>query len=148
VYSGTYHQRLDAKGRVALPARLREALAGDGQHPLVVTAWQQAVWLYDAVEWRHVVEQGSLLPTQNRDAATFIRYFFGHATEVEPDGQGRILIPPVLRDLAGLQREVVVAGQFRHVEFWDRARWEAGMPTTQEEFDVVDAGLAGHNLLL
>jgi len=102
VYSGTYHQRLDAKGRVALPARLREELVDGDPRPLVVTAWQRAVWLYGPEEWRRVVEQASEMPSQNRAVSRFIRTFFGYAAEVEPDAQGRILLPATLRSLGGL----------------------------------------------
>jgi len=148
VYSGTYHQRLDAKGRLALPARLREELASAGQGPLVVTGWARPIWLYGPEDWRRVVDQASRMPSQNRSVARFNRYFFGYATEIELDGQGRFLIPPSLRDLAGLQKEVVVAGSFRRIELWDRERWEEGLPTTQAEFDGIDAELSDYNLPL
>lgn len=147
-YTGTFHQRLDAKGRVALPARLREQLAANDQRRLVVTGWELSVWIYGVDAWRRILEQTSRMPAQNRSVASFNRYFFAHATEVEPDGQGRILIPGLLRDYAGLQKEVVVAGVFRRIELWDRQRWEAALPTATEEFDAIHADLADFNLPL
>jgi len=147
-YSGTYYQRLDAKGRVALPARLREQLVGDARRPLVVTGWEGAVWLYGPEEWRRLLEKASLMPAQNPSVARFIRYFFGYSAEVEPDGQGRTLIPPALRSYASFEKEVVVAGVIRHIELWDRDRWEERRPTTQEECLEINADLADFNLPL
>ncbi len=148
MYSGTYQKRLDAKGRVALPARMREELAKGDPRPLVVTFWEFALYLYNADEWSRVVENASRMPSHNRAVSRFNRTFFGHASEVEPDGQGRILIPPTLRERAHLHKEVVVAGFFRHVELWDRDRWQQLLPTTQEEFDEISDGIAEFNLLL
>ncbi len=148
MYSGTYHKRLDAKGRLALPARLREELAKGEPGPLVVTFWEFALYLYNADEWQKVVEEASQMPSHNRAVTRFHRTFFGYASEVEPDGQGRILVPPALRELAGLDKEVVVAGFFRHIELWDRDRWQSLLPKTQEEFDEISDGIAEFNLLL
>ncbi|RMF82103.1 MAG: division/cell wall cluster transcriptional repressor MraZ [Nitrospirae bacterium] len=147
-YYGTFHQRLDAKGRVALPARLREQLAERDQRRLVVTGWEYAVWLYGLDEWRQLLEAAARMPAQDRAVATFNRYFFAHAAEVEPDGQGRILVPGTLREYAGLTKEVVVAGVFRRIEIWDRARWEAARPATEQDYDRINTALADYDLPL
>ena len=129
MFVGTFEHSLDEKGRVVLPAVFRGRLAEGG----VVTKLDTclAVWTaegFDAVARTMVdkVRAGEA----NREV---VRTFSADAHQVTPDGQGRIMLPPRLRDFAGLQRDVVVNGALDHLEIWDAERWTAVNRTGEEQ---------------
>ena len=117
---------IDAKGRLALPAPIRRALADMDQSQLVLTyAPQGAVWAWTPEHYEHKVEQ----PLLDRDPFATEVLDFAHsmmstANDVEIDGQGRIRVPPMMRDLAGLSKDCVVHVLLGHIEIWDRKAWE------------------------
>ena len=117
---GEYQHSLDDKGRVILPAKFREELAG-----AFITSEVDgclAMWPPEDFEVRaREMRERSRGSTADRQVS---RAFFARAAEASPDKQGRVAIPATLRDFAGLGREVVITGQFDHVEIWDAARWE------------------------
>ncbi|MGD2063243.1 MAG: division/cell wall cluster transcriptional repressor MraZ [Nitrospirota bacterium] len=148
VSRGIHNQKLDAKGRLALPARFREALAARDQNKLVVTGWTECLWVYSLEEWLRVEEQIDLLPSQEPEVMLFVRLFVGTATEVELDAQGRFLISQPLREYAGLDKEVMVVGLTKRIEVWDKERWLAQQPKTPADYAALNKSIAGFGLRL
>lgn len=124
MFRGVAHINLDAKGRVAFPSRYRERLAElcDGQ--VVVTVDRDhCLLVYPLPEWETIEQKLVRLPSLNRTARRLQRLLIGHATECQLDGNGRILLPPPLRDFAALDKKTVLIGQGNKFELWDEAAW-------------------------
>ncbi len=118
--TGQYAHTLDAKGRVNFPARLREEL---GPRFFITRGLDHCLFVYSSQEWQALADKLSKLPMSK--STPLSRFFFAGAAEVEPDKQGRILIPEHLRKYAGLEKEITIAGVSSRAEIWDTARWEA-----------------------
>ncbi|MDO6682273.1 MULTISPECIES: division/cell wall cluster transcriptional repressor MraZ [unclassified Oceanobacter] len=121
-----HHINLDAKGRLAIPAKVREALEEQEVSVLVVTVDSQdsCLLVYPLAEWVKIEAKLDQLPTLNPATKKLKRLLQGHATECSADGSGRILISPACRQYAGLIKECVLMGQGNKLELWDKARWE------------------------
>ncbi|BDZ43848.1 transcriptional regulator MraZ [Paraoerskovia sediminicola] len=118
---GTFTPRLDDKGRLLLPAKFRSQLAPG----LVMTRGQErCLFLLPMDEFRRMYEQIRQAPVASKQARDYLRVFLSGASDEMPDKQGRVSIPQVLRDYAGLDREVAVIGAGTRVEVWDAAAWE------------------------
>lgn len=115
---GEYQHNMDAKGRVTVPSKFREDL---GDKFYVSRGLDGCLFVLSAEQWEKLVEKVSAIPMAQGKAIQ--RYFFSGAAEVEPDKQGRILIPQNLRDHAGLEKDVTVIGAATRAEIWDTARW-------------------------
>jgi len=116
---------LDAKGRVAIPTRHRAALLEAGK-PLVLTAHPEGcVLIYPAPEWEPVRTRVESFPSFDPKASWWKRLLLGFEEHVAPDGSGRILLSPALRQHARLEREAMMVGQGRYFELWDSALWSA-----------------------
>ena len=122
MFRGINSITLDAKGRVAMPSRYRELL----QTSLVVTidTEDKCLLLYTAGEWRRIEESLQKLPSFNPAARRIQRLLIGHATDVDMDAQGRILLPVELRNYAELQKQAVLIGQGNKFEMWDESLWQ------------------------
>ncbi|MBR2784830.1 MAG: division/cell wall cluster transcriptional repressor MraZ [Clostridia bacterium] len=118
---GEYRHNVDVKGRVSVPSKFRDDL---GQSFVVTKGLDNCLFMYSKAEWETFEEKLKQLPLTNADARTFIRFFFAGATEVEVDKQGRINIPQVLRDYAGIKKDVVIAGVATRAEIWDSEAWD------------------------
>ena len=127
MFRGENKVTLDAKGRLAMPARYRAEIADDAAGRLVVTIdhADRCLLVYPLPTWEDVERKLAKLPTMDPQARALQRLMIGHATDVELDAQGRLLIPPNLRDYAGLTRDVVLSGQGVRFELWDEAAWVA-----------------------
>ncbi|MEX2479722.1 MAG: division/cell wall cluster transcriptional repressor MraZ [Gammaproteobacteria bacterium] len=125
MFRGLTTVNLDAKGRLAVPARFRERLAALDSSDLVLTLnpWDKCLWLYPVMEWELIEEKLSGLSDFNRETRRTKQIMRGHAADVSCDAQGRILLPPELRDIASLEKQVALLGQGNKLEIWDAARW-------------------------
>lgn len=121
-FMGEYRHTLDAKGRLAIPARFREGL---GERFVATRGMDNCLWVYPPAEWDQFSARLQALPATNPSARALQRFFLAGATECEVDAQGRILIPESLREHARLDREAVVVGVGAKVEIWARGEWEA-----------------------
>jgi MraZ protein len=132
VFVGSYPLRLDEKGRLALPVRFREQLAGG----MVIRKGQERC-IYGLTMAR-VAEQSAAMsamaPSDTAAARMRARMSFGSMVELEPDKTGRITLPAGLREYAGLDRDVVVVGVDTHFEIWDAATWDAYVAEQEEAF--------------
>ena len=115
--TGQYAHNIDAKGRLFIPARLREEL---GQTFHVTVGMDHCLSIYSDESWAAFTDKVRSLPYSKAKA---LRPLFANAVDCEPDGQGRILIPAKLREYADLQKEVVVIGSFDRAEIWNAERW-------------------------
>lgn len=124
MFRGVNVLSLDAKGRLAMPTRYREALAERSEGRLVLTVDpDRCLLIYPESDWLEIERKLNRLPSFNKAARRMQRLLVGHATECELDGNGRILVPTPLRDYAGLDRRAVLIGQGQRFELWDEQRW-------------------------
>lgn len=113
---------LDAKGRLAIPVRYREALKEQCENRMVLTysAFDAgSLWLYLEHEWQRVRDEVMALPSFEASHRSLQRRLVGSATALEPDGSGRILLPPSLREVTGIEKRVVMLGMAKRFEIWD-----------------------------
>jgi transcriptional regulator MraZ len=117
---------IDAKGRLSVPARYRDSLLAQENGGLVVTidTEETCLLLYPGVQWKNIETKLQGLPSFNSTARRIQRLLIGHATDIEPDSAGRLLIPPVLRDYAQLEKKVVMIGQGNKFEVWNESLWQ------------------------
>ena len=124
IFRGINNLALDAKGRMAMPARYRERLMESCAGRLVVTVDRdRCLLVYPLHEWEIIESQLVNLPSLNKQARLLQRLLIGHATEVELDSQGRILLPTMLREYAALDKKIVLIGQGKKFEIWDEQEW-------------------------
>jgi MraZ protein len=115
---------LDAKGRLAIPTRYRERLAQRCDGQLVATVDKDyCLLLYPLPDWEDIERKLMRLPSLDKRARRLQRLMVGHATEVDVDGHGRILLSRELREFAGLEKQAVLLGQGNRFELWDEERW-------------------------
>lgn len=131
MFLGTHTPRLDDKGRLFLPAKYRDRMAGG----LVVTRGQErCLFIFPMDEFVKVAEQMRQAPTSSRKARDYSRVFLSGASDEVPDKQGRFTIPAKLREYAGLDREVTVIGAGSRLEVWDSVAWNAYLEETEQSF--------------
>ena len=125
MFRGATKVTLDAKGRMVIPTRYREELQQRGESRLVVTIDRdQCLLIYPLPDWEEIERKLMRLPTLNEHARRLQRLMVGHATDVELDGHGRMLLPPKLREFAHLDRAAILIGQGNRFELWDEQRWD------------------------
>lgn len=129
MFMGQYEHAIDTKGRTIIPAKYREEL---GESFVVTRGLDGCLYLYPAADWQIFVDKLSHLPS-NLKNRQIQRQFLSKAIEVVLDKQGRILIPALLRELAGLEKDIVFVGMMNHVEIWDKARLEQENIAENEE---------------
>lgn len=126
MFGGVATLNLDSKGRLAIPAKHRDALLqGCGGKLTVTVDPSQCLLIYPQPAWEPVREKLNNLPAFNQQARALQRLILGHAEEVELDSAGRILVSPTLRNFAGLDRAVALVGLGSKFELWDEGRWQA-----------------------
>lgn len=130
---GTYYHNLDTKGRVSMPAKLREDL---GEKFIVTQGIGKCLFVYSMQEWENFAEKLKQLPVTNDTARKFTLMVFSSAAECEPDKQGRILLPQRLRDYIGVDKEAVIAGVMTRAEIWAKDNWEEYCESGGEEYDA------------
>ena len=124
MFRGATKTTLDAKGRLAIPARYRDRLSNRCEGQLICTVDPDyCLLLYPLPDWEDIERKLMRLPSLNRKARRLQRLMVGYASELEVDGHGRVLIPRELREFAGLDRQAMLIGQGNKFELWDEARW-------------------------
>ena len=126
LFSGMYYNTIDSKGRIMIPSAFRDTLSkhyGSGL-VLVNEALDPCLLSYPIDEWNRHLEKLNSLPQYNKHVRFYMRKVVASATECEIDKQGRVLIPVALRKSALLQKEVVLAGQGKKIEIWDKQQWD------------------------
>ena len=117
---GEYEHSLDAKGRLIMPAKLRQDI---GEKFIVTKGLDGCLFAFSTQEWINFEEKLKSLPLSDKNARSFVRFFLAGATECEIDKQGRFLIPNNLRVVAGLEKEAVIIGVGTRLEIWNKDTW-------------------------
>lgn len=143
IFRGRYQHSLDDKGRVAIPQRFRESLESQEKNvSLVITVEpDECLVVYPESSWRELEEKVGSLPQMNEDLKTYLRFTIGWATDVQPDRQGRILIPQPLREFAHLDRDVWFVGLLNKFEIWNGDRLD--QMTGKDRIQSVSLALSG-----
>ena len=118
---GEYAHSLDTKGRLIMPARLRQDM---GDKFIVTKGLDGCLFAFSQNEWLNFETKLKSLPLSDRNARNFVRFFLSGATECELDKQGRFLIPNNLRLAANLEKDTVIIGVGTRLEIWDKATWD------------------------
>lgn len=127
MFRGVNQINLDVKGRMAIPARYREMISVqcDGHLVLTIDTEERCLLLYPIDEWSIIEEKINALPSLNAVTRRLQRLIIGHASDLDMDSHGRLLIPALLRDYAGLSKKTILLGQGRKFEIWDEDNWNA-----------------------
>jgi len=141
VFLGTYQPRLDDKGRLFLPAKFRDELAGG----VVVTKGQDnCLFVFTRAEFAGITQRMAEASFTSKAARDYSRVFFAGASDEVPDRQGRITVPAALRSYASLDKDCVVIGANTRLEIWDAQAWESYLQTSEPTFaELSEEGIPG-----
>ncbi len=146
-FSGEYEAKLDTKGRMVLPARLKAALAAENEGKIVIIrGFEPCLVIYPQVEWQKVFEKVAALNefvTENRN---FQRNFLRGNTEVELDDQGRFLVPKTMLKYADLEKEAIIVGVANRIEIWNSERYEEFLIKDQEQLAQLAEKILGEKI--
>jgi MraZ protein len=146
VFRGVSELLLDAKGRIAIPARHRDGLAARGGRLVVTADHGGCLLIYPQATWEPIQAELMALSSFDDRIRSVQRLLVGHADDVELDAAGRILVPPALRRYAGLDKRVVLVGQGQKLELWDEVKWQAQIAQTITFPGGLPPGLQGLSL--
>ena len=132
MFMGEYNHTIDAKGRLIIPAKFREVL---GDEFVVTKGMDGCLFVFDNSEWQVFAEKLRSLPMIDKEVRQFTRFFLAGAASVEVDKLGRILLPSVLRDFAGITKDTVLIGVGSRIEIWSKDRWEGTV--TYQDMDEI-----------
>lgn len=121
MFMGEYNHTIDTKGRIIMPSKFRESL---GEEFVVTGGLDGCLFVYPNEEWMNFIAGLKNLPG-SKEARQLQRYFLAGAANLEVDKQGRILLPNKLRELAGLEKEIVLVGVLTKIEIWSKERWDS-----------------------
>jgi len=141
VFRGRFEHTIDEKGRLSIPSKFRETLSVRGENELILTDFDSCLTAYPRDEWRELEEKMKKLSMIQKDVRNFLRLFYSSATEAPLDSQGRILIPPQMRERAKLDREVVLLGLLNKIEIWDKKSWQEFIANSADTFEDVASKL-------
>ncbi|MFC1891837.1 division/cell wall cluster transcriptional repressor MraZ [Thermodesulfobacteriota bacterium] len=141
MFRGRSKHTLDEKGRLAIPARFKDTLKLKEENCLVVTNHLNCLWAFSKDDWRVIEEKAANLSLMDSAVNTYRRYFISGAQEC-PLKQGRITIPPDLREIAGLSKDLVLVGELKLFEIWDKSKWEEEFQKARESFPDASQALS------
>lgn len=131
MFLGTHAPKLDEKGRVILPAKFRDELAGG----MVMTRGQEhCIYVFSSREFESLHEKIREAPVTSKQARDYLRVFLSGASAETPDKQNRVTVPPSLRSWAGLERDLTVIGAGSRAEIWDTSTWDAYLTEQEQAF--------------
>jgi len=139
-FRGINSVNLDEKGRFAIPKRYRESIADASDNQLIVTIdlHSPCLLIYTQDEWEVIERKLMSLPNVDPQARLYQRLLLGHATEVEMDNQGRMLLPGLLRDHAKLDKQAILLGQGNKFELWSQESWDTDRPDMLQQVQQSD----------
>lgn len=139
-FRGINSINLDTKGRMAIPKRYRESIEEASENQLVATIdlHSPCLLIYTMDEWEVIERKLMSLPNMDPQARLVQRLLLGHASEMEMDGQGRVLLPSLLREHAKLDKEAILLGQGNKFELWSQAAWDESRPEMLASASGVD----------
>ena len=134
MFIGEYQHAIDPKKRLALPSKFRKDL---GTKVVVTRGLDKCLFIYPWKTWKELAGKLGTLPMGESGTRSFIRLMLAGATDVDVDKQGRVLLPDYLKEYAGLDKNVTVAGLFNRLEVWDEAKWKAYKVGAEENSDAI-----------
>ena len=138
MFMGEYNHTVDAKGRLIVPSKFREQL---GDEFVVTKGLDGCLFVYENTEWKILEEKLKNLPLTNANARKITRFFLAGATLCEVDKQGRILLPAVLRDFAGIDKDAVLVGVGSRIEIWSKDAWNES--NTYDDMEEIAENMEG-----
>ena len=142
MFMGEYHQKIDDKGRLTIPSKLRYEL---GESFIVTRGLDNCLFIYPKEEWNQVISKYKELPN-TKDARNFMRFFLSGATEVNFDKQGRINIPMPLIKYSDLLKDCIVLGVNERLEIWSKENWDSFIENNEENLSDIADKLFSTNL--
>lgn len=139
MFIGEHQHSLDEKGRLIIPSKFREDL---GAEFVMTKGLDSCLFVYPKNEWILIEEKLKALPLTNKDARAFVRFFFSGASECALDKQGRVLIPPNLREHSNLEKDAVVIGVSTRIEIWSKEEWNAYIEDDNLSYDAIAEKMA------
>ncbi|OEH84836.1 cell division/cell wall cluster transcriptional repressor MraZ [Desulfuribacillus stibiiarsenatis] len=134
MFMGEYQHAMDGKGRIIMPAKLRDGL---GDTFIITRGLENCLFVYPRKEWEQLELKLKALPFTKKDVRAFTRFLLSGAIDVEVDKQGRVLIPNNLREFAGIDRDCVIIGVSSRVEIWSKERWEEYSTAADASFEEI-----------
>ena len=131
---GEHKHSIDSKKRLSIPAKLRKEI---GERAVLTKGLDSCLFLFPMKEWEQFAEKISRLPFGQQDNRGFMRHFLSGAAEVEMDQLGRILVPDFLRNYAGLNKTIIIAGLVNRLEIWDEEKWNAYKTNLEKNSDRI-----------
>ena len=141
-FRGRFVHTIDSKNRMSLPAGFRQEIVGEDDRPPILTNAHKCLDLYPHADWIAFEESISQIASVDPEAQDYARMMISGAAECPIDKQGRILVPPYLREHAGLTRDVTVAGVGSKIEIWDRARFEESLTQSNARYPEMARSVA------
>lgn len=134
MFIGEYQHNLDSKGRLAIPVKFRDKLAGGA---IITRGLDRCLFLFASKEWEILAQKLIALPLAQSNSRAFVRLMLAGAMAVEIDKQGRILTPDYLRQYSGLKKQVTIAGLYNRIEIWDSEKWQDYKIKTEGSSDEI-----------
>jgi MraZ protein len=142
LFRGRFEFSIDSKGRISIPSKFREILSEKYENRLVITNFDRGLLAFPYNEWLLLEEKTGTLNLLKRETSAFYRFFYSSATDCSIDKQGRLLIPPSLREYANLQKDVVLLGEGKCIEIFSKERWLEEAGKVETDFDQLRDTLA------
>lgn len=142
MFRGRHVHTIDTKGRVSIPAGYRVELERQSERAPILTTQRECLAVYPYEAWREIERELEGASPLQPEVQALQRFLISGATESPVDRQGRISIPQPLREHAGLEKEVVVAGVGSHIEIWDKATFDRDIARTQDQFHEISTAVA------
>ena len=146
MFRGRYEHTIDPKGRLSIPSRYREELVARGITTLVLSEGDHCVWAFPLDAWEQLEERLRLHPQLSPERRSVVRVMVASAKECPVDRAGRTLVPPELREFAGLKKDVMITGALEWFEIWSRERWADHRQTLRVGFDEMTRKLSEHGV--
>ncbi|MBC8393869.1 MAG: division/cell wall cluster transcriptional repressor MraZ [Deltaproteobacteria bacterium] len=136
MFRGSFFHTIDEKGRIIIPARFRDVIKAGGGDGVMISRMDKSLFAYSFEEWGKIENKVLALAEKSEYMRRFRRVFVGGAFECNSDKQGRILIPPILRQYSEIDRETVLVGVLDHFEIWSRENWERENTQMEEDMKI------------
>lgn len=145
MFKGRFEHTIDDKGRISIPSKFREILTSQFSDTVVLTNdFEPCLVCYPLAVWQEFEKKIAEAPQFHEEIRRLKRFYVSGASECQLDKQGRIIVPPSLREYASLNKEVILVGQVRTIEIWSKEKWEEVFNKSKKECDyksLSDLGL-------
>ena len=136
MFRGSFFHTIDEKGRIIIPAKFRDVIKAGGGDGVMISRMDKSLFAYTFEEWTKIENKILALAEKSEYMRRFRRVFIGGAFECNSDKQGRILIPPILRQYSEIEKETVLVGVLDHFEIWSRENWERENTQMEEDMKI------------